>query len=85
MITNDQWRTASSRVLTVHQGWEATACTAAFRGAPSPLAGYEGTTLPAAGFAASGLGVQAEVVRMAVVDRDRITRVPGVLPRGAPV
>ncbi len=97
MITNQGlWHAATSPVLTVDQG-KATANRAVYRNAQSPLAQHKGTTLPigataptgtgalTADFRASGISVQAEVLRMAVVDRDRITDVPGVQPRGAPV
>jgi len=67
------------------------------RNAVSPLAQHQGTTMPtgatapkgtgvpAAGFRASGVDVQGQGGRMAVIDRDRLAYVPGVQPRGAPV
>jgi len=88
---------ATSPALTVHPAQEATATTAVYRNAAPPLAQRQGTRLPVgatalqgtgaptAGFRASGVDVQAQVIRMAVVDRNRITDVPGVPPRGAPV
>jgi hypothetical protein len=91
------WRAASSPALTVHTGREETAHTAVYRTATTPLAqsqgprllivatAHEGTGVPTAGFRASGVDVQARVIRMAVVDRNRLTDVPGVSPRGAPV
>jgi hypothetical protein len=91
-----QWRAATSHVLTVDQAQEATAHTAVYAKAPSPLATAQGTRLPfgattlagagapTAGFTASGV-VQAPAGRMAVIDRNRLTDVPGVSPRGAPV
>ncbi len=97
MITNQQWRAATSHVLTVDQAQEATAHTAVYAKAPSPLTTVQGTRLPfgattrlagagapTAGFTASGV-VQAPAGRMAVIDRNRLTGVPGVSPRGAPV
>lgn len=95
--TKHLWRAATSPALTVHPAQEATANTAVFRNATPPLTQCQGTRLPAgatalqgtgaltAGFRASGVDVQAQVIRMAVVDRNRITDVPGVPPRGAPV
>ena len=97
ITTQSMWRAATSPVLTVHQARTETANTAVYRNAAPPLVQHKGTTLPVgattpkgtgvptAGFRASGIYVQAEVLRMAVVDRDRITDVPGVQPRGAPV
>jgi len=67
------------------------------RSAVSPLAQHQGTTMPTgatapkgtgvptAGFRASGVDVQGQGGRMAVIDRNRLADVPGVLPRGAPV
>lgn len=91
------WRAATSPALTVHPAREETAHTAVFTNAAPPLTqrqgirlpvaatAFDGTGMPAAGFRASGVDVQAQVIRMAVVDRNRLTDVPGVQPRGAPV
>jgi hypothetical protein len=80
----DRWpSTVTSPVPTVHTN--------------SPLAQHQGTTMPtgatapkgtcvpAAGFRASGVDVQGQGGRMAVIYRNRLADVPGVLPRGAPV
>ena len=83
--TLGRWPSASSPVPTVHYNLV------------SPLAQHQGTTLPTgvtaptgtgaptAGFRASGVDVQGQGGRMAVIDRNRLADVPGVLPRGAPV
>ena len=90
------WRAATSPALTVHPAREETAYTAVRRTAPNQLhpqgtrlpvgaVAFEGIGVPAAGFRASGVDVQAQVIRMAVTDRNRLTVVPGVPPRGGPV
>jgi hypothetical protein len=98
-LTNIQlsWRAAPSPALTVHPAREGTACTAVYRIAaptqihaqgtrlPIDAIAYEGGGVPAAGFAASGVDVQAKVGPIMVTDRNRLTDVPGVPPRGAPV
>jgi hypothetical protein len=95
--TQHLWRAATSPALTVHTAREETAHTAVFASAMPPLTqrqgirlpvattAYEGTGMPAAGFRASGVDVQAQVIRTAVVDRNRLTHVQGVPARGAPV
>ena len=95
--TQFDWRAATSPALTVHPAREETAYTAVCRiaaptqihaqGTRLPIGAVapEGTGVPAAGFRASGVDVQARVIRMAVSDRNRLTVVPGVPPRGGPV
>jgi hypothetical protein len=95
--TQHVWRAATSPALTVHSAPEETALTAVYANAAPPLAqrqgirlpiaatAFEGSRMPAAGLRASGVDVQAQVVRITVVDRNRLIDVPGVLPRGAPV
>jgi hypothetical protein len=98
VITNQhEWHAATFPVLTVPQQWKATANAVVYPATASPLATVQGTRLPigatapegtgapAAGFRATGVDVQATVRRMAVIDRSRLTSVPGVPPRGAPV
>ena len=90
------WRAATFPALTVHPAPEGTAYTAVRRTAPTQIHAQgtrlligayapEGSGVPAAGFRASGVDVQAQVIRMAVGDRNRLTVVPGVPPRGGPV
>jgi hypothetical protein len=91
------WRAATSPALTVHTAKEETAYTPVFCNLLSPLAQCKGTPMPngatafqgtgarTAGFRASGINGEAQVIRMAAADRSRLTGVPGVLPRGAPV
>jgi len=92
-----QWRAAPSPALNVHPAREGTAYTAVRRitaptqvhaqgtRLPTGVIASEGSGVPAAGFAASGVDVQAKVGPMTVTDRNRLTDVPGVPPRGAPV
>jgi hypothetical protein len=94
--TQHLWRAATSPAPTVHFGGEETAHTAVYASAtpliqrqgtrlPFAASAFKGTGAPAAGLCARGVDVQAQVVRMAVIDRSRLTGVPGVQPRGAPV